>query len=432
MNHIFLNMLMALFAAQIVHTHLTSFSRATVYRKPPYFAVWMLYLFLQYYLMAAQSIYNPLLPIFANILLITLIHFFYGIPLKNALFHSCILGTSWMAVEAITRGFLLAAGTDEAHFFITGNLISKFAMYIIIQTYKWLWGRNRIVPLPFLHWFELALVPFSSILTICSAYLLTLGKRTNLLFGLISFLTILVNYIIFDIQEKMALHALIERQNLAYEHEISLCVRQAAEREEAYRQTRILRHDLKGRLLALSALLEEQRTEDAIKEIRKMLKENSLNRHYISESGNTVLDALINYTYSASIAEGIRMDCCLETPAELFVEGADLCVILANLLDNALEAVRNLPEDKDKWISLTVRLIKGVLIIHVENPYVGEITMDCHGKLRSSKSGDHGIGLQSVERTASKYKGELIIRHENEVFHTSVNLYQRKILHDKP
>lgn len=199
-------------------------------------------------------------------------------------------------------------------------------------------------------------------------------------------------------------------------------------RSSSYRQTRILRHDLKGRLVALSALLEAGQTEETKKEIERMLQENSLNRHGTAETGNLALDALVNYKYAAATAKGIQMSCRLEVPAELFVEGTDLCVILENLLDNAMEAVEKLPEG-ERQVSLDVRLIKGVILITVENPYQGEILLDSHDKIRSSKTGDHGIGLLSVERTAEKYAGEAFISYEDGLFRVSVMLYSKEILH---
>ena len=118
-----------------------------------------------------------------------------------------------------------------------------------------------------------------------------------------------------------------------------------------------------------------------------MPDENSLNRHGTAETGNLALDALVNYKYAAASAEGIRMVCQLDVPTELFVEGPDLCIILENLLNNAMEAVRQLTDEKDKWISLSVRLVKDVLLITVENPFNGAVASDGSGKLRSSKSG---------------------------------------------
>lgn len=425
----FLNVLTALFSVQILYTYLSPFRERFICHKTGVRIMWGLYFFLQYLSMDSPSRIDPLLLLSANILLIALIQFISGSSVETTLLRTCILITFWMVAEAVTQGFLLAAGTDEEYLFATGSLISKLALYIIIQAYRRLLRKNIGIALPFRYWVELILVSVSSICIIYSTRLLILHKWTNILFALVSILMILVNYIIFDVYEKISSHALIERQNHAYEQELSLCVRQAAEREEAYRQTSTLRHDLKGRLIALRAFLEEGRIQDAEEEIKKMLGENSLNRHGVSETGNTPLDALVNYKYDTALAEGASMVCRLDVPADLFVTGPDLCVILGNLLDNALEAVRRLTDEKDRWVSLTVRLVKGVLVITVENPYDGGIAADSRGRLHSGKAGEHGIGLLSVERTVQKYAGEVSIRHDNGIFTVSAMLCQQEFLH---
>ena len=172
-------------------------------------------------------------------------------------------------------------------------------------------------------------------------------------------------------------------------------------------------------MVAIGALLDADRTEEAANQIREMISMNSSMSQEISHSGNIALDALINYKYSVALAEGTVMECCIEVSAELPVEITDLCSILGNLLDNALEAVRLLREE-ERRVSLTVRIVKDALLISVENPYAGEIVVDRQGRIQSSKTGDHGIGLISVERTAEKYGGSMSIKHENGVFRVSV------------
>ena len=425
---LFLDLLMVLFAVHIIHTYLASFRREATHHKAFRYAAWAVYVFFLYLVMFSNSKY-PLLTLFGNIILLAALLFAYGCgDAKTALFRSCIYHASRMAVEVVTQSILLTALAGNP--FVTGYLISTIAMYIIIQMYKRWRGWDQTAPLSFRHWIKLFFVPVSSMLITYFAYAIALHSGMMAFFYFLSILIVLINYVIFDVYDKMSAQTLIERQNQAYEQEIRLCVRQADEREEAYLQTRILRHDLKGRLVALRALLEAGQTIETQKEIEKMLEENSLNRHGTAETGNLALDALVNYKCAAASAEGIRMDCHFDVPTELFVEGPDLCIILENLLSNALEAVRQLTEEK--WISLTVLLVKGVLLITVENPYNGEVTLNSHGKLRSSKTGDHGIGLLSVERTTEKYTGEVSIRHGDGIFRVSVMLCPQKILQEHP
>lgn len=425
-EQLFLDALMMLFGIHIIHIYLFSFRREAIRHKAFRYTAWAAYVIFLYLVMFSSSRY-PLLTLSGNVILLTALLFAYGCgDLRTALFRSCIYHASRMVVEVVTQSVLLAALTEDP--FVAGNLLSTIAMYIIIQMYKRWKGRDLAVPLSFRYWIRLFFVPVSSMIITRYAHVIALPSGKTTFFYFLAIFIILNNYLIFDIYDRMSVQALMERQNHAYEQEIRLCVRQAEEREAAYQQTSTLRHDLNGHLVALSALLEAGQTEETLKEIRKMLRDNSLNRHGVAETGNLALDALVNYKYATATAKDINMKCLLEVPAELFVEGTDLCIILENLLNNALEAVQNMPES-ERTISLAVQLIKGILIITVENPFQGEILRDSRGKFRSGKVGDHGIGLLSVERTAEKYDGELSISYEAGTFHVSVMLYQKEILH---
>lgn len=422
-----LNVLMALFATRIIHIYLTPF-RIQVYKhKALCLTVWGIYILFQYLVMVSDA-GHPLLILLTNLLLVTLIQLLScNGDLMAALFRSGFLYASWMAVEVITQNVLLFIGTDGEHFFMIGNVLSKVAIYIAVLLYGRWRGKDNSLPLPFWHWAELFLVPVASVFIIYIAYMFTLRSGTHAAFSVVAVLMILIDCVIFDVYEKLGLQTLVEQQNRAYEQEIRLCENQAAEREEAYLQTRVLRHDLNDHLVAVTALLDAGKTEAAADRIREMMATNSLLKHEISHSGNIALDALVNYKYSSALTEGTVLECRIEVPAELPVDGTDLCVILGNLLDNALEAVRILRAE-DRRVKLTVRLSIDTLLIAVENPYSGKVTVDGQGRIRSSKAGDHGIGLISVERTAAKYNGDVSISHENGVFLVSVILPQKEFL----
>ncbi len=425
-EQLLLDVLMVLFTVHIIHTYLATFHRGAIRHQACHYAAWIAYILFQFSVMFFTSKYPPL-TLFGNIILMAAILHTSGCgDIRTALFRSCILYASWMAVDVVTQSILLATLSEDP--FVVGNLISTIAMYIIVQMYKRWKGRDFTAPLSFHNWIRLVFVPISSMLITYYAYAITLHSGKTAFFYFLSILIVLINYLIFDVYDKMSSQALIEKQNQAYEQEIHLCVRQAADREEAYRQTRILRHDLKGRLIALSALLEAGQTEETQKEIKRMLSENSLSGHGIAETGNLALDAFVNYKHAAAAAKEIQLKCRLDVPAEIIVEGTDLCVILENLLNNALEAVQKLPK-RDQTVNLTVQLTKGIIMITVENPYRGNLLRDSCGKLQSSKSGDHGIGLLSVERTAKKYNGEVVINCDNDIFRATVMLCPREILH---
>lgn len=378
-------------------------------------------------LMLGQNSAYPLVTLTGNILFMTLLYrSVHGTDLKNSFFHMGVFCTAWMAIEVAVHSILLFITEDTKATYTLGSVITQLITYIAVQAYGRFMPKGRAAPLPLRCWLELFIAPMVSVYVIYDAYSRSLENGSGIGFVVVSLLMVFINLIIFDVYERMVSHTLAEKKNLIYEQEIEMCDRQAKDREAAYRQTRMLRHDLNDRLIGISTLLESGRIDEAAGQISRMLEENRLYRGDVSHCGNLTLDALINYKHSMAAAGDIRMECRMEVPAELPADGTDLCIILGNLLDNALEAVENLPVAQ-RMVKLAVRLEKGTLHIMVENPYAGEIMENADGTIKSSKGqGDfHGYGLISVRKTVEKYNGGLVIRHGGGVFRASVILYPK-------
>ena len=112
----------------------------------------------------------------------------------------------------------------------------------------------------------------------------------------------------------------------------------------------------------------------------------------------------------------------VEFPRNSDLRSADLCAILGNLLDNALEAVRRISE-RERFISLTVRRINQMLVIKVENSAPPPAAEE-DGTLKTVKeqNGLHGWGLKSVQTAAGKYDGLVQTGYSEGVFRAVVTL----------
>lgn len=184
-----------------------------------------------------------------------------------------------------------------------------------------------------------------------------------------------------------------------------------------------LRHDLRHHITALQGLCREGNTEEVQKYLEALSQRPELNRI----SGYTVhpaVDAVLTALLARGTEAGIRAEVRVELPSELPIPNSDLCPLLMNLLENALEANERAPEGADKWLRVTMHIRGEYLYVGVENARFTPVDFDPDEQLyRSTKPGAlHGMGLKSARATARKYHSELILKATVDAFSASTAL----------
>ena len=188
-----------------------------------------------------------------------------------------------------------------------------------------------------------------------------------------------------------------------------------------YSELRMLRHDMNNHLSAMSLLLQEGKLADAqnyLKEVASALEESMP----IARTGINALDMVLWSKASLAKESGTEIRLELEEGlAGIEISNYELCSVFGNLLDNALEAVKKLPEDERK-IKLSVRRQLDMLCIFCENPYT-DVKSE-NGSFVSSKADakNHGFGIRQIRHIASKYQGTVEINTDNHIFSVSVLL----------
>lgn len=123
-------------------------------------------------------------------------------------------------------------------------------------------------------------------------------------------------------------------------------------------------------------------------------------------TGDETVDYLINRKAATATENKIQFQAQVEFPHHTNIRSVDLCAILGNLLDNAIEAAQQVSELEQRWVTLTIRRINQMLIIKVENSFLTTPIQE-NGNLKTTKkeSGLHGWGLKSAQTAAEKYDG---------------------------
>lgn len=186
---------------------------------------------------------------------------------------------------------------------------------------------------------------------------------------------------------------------------------------QAVEQSRERRHDFLKHISMISYMNEHQsrkKISDYLQEIKEHLR---YKQKYVN-SGNFVLDCVLNYKIQEASKNEIRVDFLVTVPAELKLSVYDMNIVLANLLDNSVEAVR---EEKEKVIYIEIKYKKKGLYILVRNKYK-EACKDGKGRYISTKekNGEHGYGLNNVNSVVKQSGGFMHIKDEKHTFEVLV------------
>ena len=181
----------------------------------------------------------------------------------------------------------------------------------------------------------------------------------------------------------------------------------------------ILRHDMRHQLNQISALAETGDLEGLKSYLEKNISRiPNLGIHFCE---NRAADSVIGYYCALAKREDIPFCAKLDLPQTLPIDEINMCLVLSNLLENALEAsIRTAPDRRQ--IKITAYLHAGrLLLIEVENAYDGEIR-EKDGVFQSSKRKGNGVGIQSIQHIAEKSGGASTFACQNGVFSAKVML----------
>lgn len=210
----------------------------------------------------------------------------------------------------------------------------------------------------------------------------------------------------------------LEKRIERYERE--LINRHYAEVNSMYRQMRGWRHDYHNHIQALKVCL-AQREYEQMEEYLNQMDSSLYSVEQLIKSGNLMLDAILNSKIALIREKQIVVDCTVNVPPKVPLKGIDLCVLLGNLLDNAMEACEQVEENKRRFIRIYMDVMKGQFYICITNSMRGWAKKG-GGSYFSTKEEGHGLGLGRIDRIVKQYGGFVNRQSEEEVFSTEVML----------
>lgn len=174
-------------------------------------------------------------------------------------------------------------------------------------------------------------------------------------------------------------------------------------------------HDIKYKLNAFAA--QQNLSPEAVDDLRESI---SIYDSRI-ETGNKLLNVLLSEKSLFCEQNGITLSCMMDGAKLDFMEMGDLYCLFGNVIDNALDAVKQIDDSERRVINLTVKTKDNLLLIQEENYFVGQLDfVDGLPVTTKQDSSYHGFGMKSIKMIVNKYGGELTAYVTDDVFHMNV------------
>ncbi len=217
------------------------------------------------------------------------------------------------------------------------------------------------------------------------------------LLGLLSLFCILFSYK--KLQQNFRLSteiSLLEQE----EHSLNRYVEEAKTR---YDETKSFRHDIRNHIAVVKNLLQSGKLEEAVSYMEDM-DDMAEKMSFPCSTNNPVVDILVGNKLGIAKSMGIDVDCSLLLPYPCSLRDIDICIILSNALDNAIQAVKRLDAGREKYIRVSGRIQGDFLMMEIENSFQGK------GAFKK------GTGLSNVKKAAEKYGGAMSIEIQENKF----------------
>jgi len=284
-------------------------------------------------------------------------------------------------------------------------LVSKLLTIFLVYLLRFFMSRNRQQGERHFN-LLMALMPTQSIILCFIIYDLTTSIDNPRTFALGLSAAILSLCLVFISMFILNNHRRALVYKTAYElsqHNLKIQIDHYQELYQVQHEIRAIRHDISNNLIAISGMLEEGRTKDAVKFI-DAINTDVKKTSNIVVTGLPSIDAVISAKINKAGEFDIKIIYKVLLDGKLNIDQFDLSIIIANALDNAIEGIKR-SGDVDRIIAFSMANKSDYISIIVENPASGPADED----LRTSKPDkpNHGFGINQMKTVAQKYDGDI-------------------------
>lgn len=351
---------------------------------------------------------------------------FFGSVVGKIVF-AFIYSGIWTLTELLLGSIFLMLQIDIGKYSTLGSVFCELYLLILVKLLQLFFRHENIRNFSWKNNSIFMVIPIAYMFFSYELFVLSAksGEISDIILSGVAFVLLMISmFLIFMMYIKLVDRYELKRNNAIFEKEIALHSEYIKEKEGVMNEFRKTKHDLKHKLMNILDLLRNKKYDQLEKYIEDIADLKMLENITVSNTDNTLVDALINYKYDTAKKLGIKLNVSMQIPYNLPFNNADLCVILGNALDNAIEASEKVPKEK-AYINLMMRYAEENLVIVIENYYEGKNVRNKEGKIITSKKDhyNHGVGLSSIQNSISKYNGQLNIEETNSVFKLAIIMY---------
>lgn len=423
------NILLALLSAYVVYEYYKNFFEPDSKQKKIGLCM-IIYIGWQVFSMPEISNIPALLRLVLSIVFVNIVGWcFKGSAIGKFVF-AIIYNAFWMLSELLLAAFFLNTNISIVKYNFLGSFLCEIFMLILVKLLQLFFRHSTIRNFSWRYNGVLMMLPLGCMFFSYHLFMLSAksDEQMDFLITIAAFVAILtVIFLIFFMYIRLADAYELKRRNDILNLEIALYTEHMQEKETTMEQFRKSKHDLKHKLLYLLDMVKEKNYSNLEKYIEELVQYQSTDNLLIAHTDNFLIDAQVNYKYNEAARYGIAFKTEMNIPSSMPFDNADLCIILGNALDNAIEANTN-QQVNNPNIYLKMKYKGESLVIVIENTFDGILKRDSKERIltRKSDKSSHGFGLESIQNILLKYHGYMNIDVTDTIFKLTIVMYRTK------
>lgn len=303
-----------------------------------------------------------------------------------------------------------------------GTILAKSILLVSCMIFKKKMRKSYgDVKQPFIYWVQITVIPIGMILNLCLVIFYAIKEnQINLWIQIDVFVLIIGNILFWFLEQRLENERQEKMLNQRLSERIEFGKKQAELLMGNYREQRRLTHDFQNHLSILDGLLQECDYGKAENYLKNLLQEVN-DTETVVHTNYLIMDIILNKFYQKAKNKHVMMEFEVTELGNVSLPEEELVIIMSNLLDNAIEAVEQVKQEK----RVIVRAVKqqSGLLISVRNTTIHE-EIEAVEKIRTTKNDkwNHGYGLENIIRLTRKNNGEYAVECKNGWFLITVIL----------